>query len=221
MAEHEAEQVFIDFDDDFEFTINSKLDQCVLDDIDTLNTEDAINECPDSVIGAGTAHAQLGPSSAAAATFVVTAFNGETTDSGGACETGDDDGGPPGCEFEGDNPQILLHARNDGLTTTVMTQGELIDSPDSSADYGQRLAVTDAPDVNDGAGSLNLFGTQVTKKYANGKTGSKKKTYNYVAASCGDDGVANGATEWDFKTTWRYDDETTDTDTQKNDCAVK
>lgn len=221
VAEHEAEQVYIDFDDDFVFKINSKLDQCPLDDIATLNTEDAIEECPDAVVGTGTAHAQLGPSPAASATFVVTAFNGETTIEGGECETGDDDGGPPGCEFEGGNPQILLHARNDGLTTTVMTQGELVESPDVTADYGQRLSVTDAPDVNDGAGSLNLFGTQVTKKYTNGKTGKKKKTYQYVAASCGDDGVSNGSTEWDFKTTWAYDDETEDTDTQKNDCAQK
>ena len=89
------------------------------------------------IVGTGTAHAQLGPAPGAAATFVVTAFNGETTTPGGACSVADDDGGPPGCEFEGGNPQILLHARNDGLTTTVMTQGEVIDSPDITDDYGR------------------------------------------------------------------------------------
>jgi hypothetical protein len=215
----EAEQVRIDFDDDIKLTINSKLGQCTEAQLAGDTTAAAIDDCDTALIGSGSAHAMAvsapPPAPAQLTPFTVTVFNGPTSVAGGACDTSTDSGGPHGCEFSAGNPTLLLHARLDALNQTVITPGQIITSP-AGGDFGKRLDVTDAPDVNSDNGSLNMFNAVITRKYTNGKTGDKKKVYQYSSATC--DPID---AEWDFQAEWEYDDQTTDTDTHDHNCLAK
>jgi hypothetical protein len=231
IPDQEAEQVFLDFDDDFKFTTkNAKCDPA---DIATENTQGAYDACKKALVGGGSALARLPgfPTENNDATFTVTTFNGPKTSTGTACPAGGDT-----CEFLGDLPSILLHARLNAPATTVVVQGEIQNTPpglvgvtDASspptsllrADYGKRLAVTNAPDAGGtvpGDGALVLFNSQVGAKYKKGKD-----TFNYVTANCrADTGTAlDGGNEWDSLGTWEYDDGSTDFDTHKVNCIQK
>ncbi len=240
-----AEQVFIDFDNDI--TIDpSKFAQCGGqggNDLDTSSTQQVVENCPkDSIIGSGQAEALV--PGLGRVELTITSLNGPTTVAGGACTPpADGTGGPEGCAYVGGNPQIILHAYNQGIAFITTVGGEIQNSPDSTADYGKRLAVTDAPDTAGDAGALILFNSTVggtviedTSNTTNDKKRKKKgkkiiitKTttitndkvlHPYVSATCGDDGsVALGGKEYDFKGTWVYDDGTTDTDTYKQKCG--
>lgn len=225
-----AEQVFIDFDDDMSLS-TKKVKSCGGDggdDLDTSTTEQAVSVCSKSIVGSGTAQA-LVPAAPPAPPVVpveltVTSINGPQSVAGGACTApADATGGPEGCEFIGGNPTITLHAYNQALSFITTVSGEIQDSPDNSADYGQRLAVTDAPDTAGDAGALILFNSTVGKqtKFTKKKNGRKVTRFaHYIKATCGDDGVASGGKEYDFGGTWVYDDGTTDVDTFKQKCGT-
>ena len=234
-----AERVTIDFDDDINVLAGkaaNKFKTCGGDggnDLNAFTTAQAARDCKNAVVGSGQAVA-LVPAAPPAPPVVpveltVTTINGPETVPGGACNTpGENQGGPEGCEYEGGNPQIILHAYNQALAFITTVGGEIRDSDNASAtlDYGKSLVVNDAPDTAGDAGSLILFnstvGAEITqikvKKNNTKKEVTKVKDYNYVTATCGDDG-ANGGLEYDFQGNWVYDDETTDTDTFKQKCS--
>jgi hypothetical protein len=219
-----AERVYIDYDDSIKLTANSKLAQCSSSDatLGTLTTAQAVASCgAGTVVGSGASKAGLGGS--VFPPFTVTAFNGPTSTSGGACTApADGVGGPVGCEWEGGDATIILFARNDTLSQSVPVRGEI--EPDGSlagpaqqgGDVAYRLAVTDAPDVGGDAGAITYFNALVGKNYTNGKSGKKKKKYSYVQAKCDDPNL-----DLNYGGTWVYDDDTVDTDTWVQDCAVK
>ena len=184
------------------YTTNSKLAQCPLADVATDTTDGAASDpvCSDALIGSGHAFARIPmfPTPNNEAELTVLAFNGETSTAGGG--------------FTGGFPSIILHADNAALPTTPVL-GEIRPSS-SGADYGSQLNVPDAPDVAGDTGALVQFGSQVARKWNNGKTGTKKKSYNLITSNCG-----TGDGDLDFKGTWDYDDATTDTDTYAQDCT--
>jgi hypothetical protein len=221
VAEFEAEEVYIDFDDDIRLQLNpvasgkETLKTCSPATLAGTDTDAAIAACPKALIGAGTAHANLAPApgGAAATAIPVTVFNGPETTAGGPCTdptTNGGVGGPSGCEFQGGNPQVILHTRIASPATTTLTLGEIQDSP-LGGDFGSRLAVTNAPDI--GGGSLNLFGSQLERAWDNGKSGDQLKKFNVASARC--DG------EWNFTTQWVYDDNTSESDAHTAPCAQK
>lgn len=239
-----AERVTIDFDDDVRILSQgaTKFDTCGGqggNDLNSMTTAQAARECRDAVVGSGQAVALVnlgaGP---IPIELTVTTINGPLTDSdpgtagnqpGPPCVApGENVGGPEGCEYVGGQPQIILHAYNQGLAFITTVGGEIRDSTNSSptADYGKALVVNDAPDTAGDAGSLILFNSTVGKeittiKVRNDGTRDEKtivKDYNYVTATCGDDG-ANGGLEYDFRGNWVYDDGTTDSDTFKQKCS--
>lgn len=197
-----AEKVLIDFPAEMTYNANSKLDQCPLATVASSTTDGAAVACADAYVGSGHAFARIPmfPTPNNEAELTVLAFNGETSVAGGG--------------FAGGLPQIILHADNAALPTTPVL-GEVGNSA-AGADYGRTLNVPDAPDVAGDAGALVQFGAQVARGYDNGKTGSKKKKYQLISANC--DGGGDG--DLDFKTTWEYDDASTDTDTYAQDCTV-
>jgi hypothetical protein len=226
-----AERVSILFDNDM--TINTAhFATCGGqggNDLDADTSQQAIESCPsDSLVGSGQAEALIPTgvpaSPVARLELTITTFNGPTTVAGGACTApADHVGGPEGCEYIGGLPQIILHAYNQGLAFITTVGGEVQPvTDDVTADYGQKLVVNDAPDTAGDAGSLILFNstvgrTLVDKVKKHGVT--KTKLYDYVKATCGDDGAAAGGKEYDFKGNWVYDDGTTDTDTFKQKCG--
>ncbi len=160
----------------------------------------------------------------------MTTFNGPVTVPGAACTPpGDGVGGPEGCEYEGGNPQVILHAYEPNVPFITTVGGEVRDSDETVAGgepYGKMLVVNDAPDTAGDAGALVLFGSTVgadvtevkVKKNNTKKEKTKVKEYDYVKATCQDDG-ASGGLEYDFRGEWVYDDGTTDTDTFKQKCG--
>jgi hypothetical protein len=219
-----AERVYLDYDNSLKFTANNNLAKCAATDgtLGTETTAQAVASCgASSVVGSGAAEAGLGGS--VFPPFTVTAFNGPTSVTGGACTApADGAGGPVGCEFVGGKPTIILFARNDILSQSVPVRGEiendgsLAGPAQQGGDVAYRLAVTDAPDVGGDAGAIELFNALVGKNYTNGKSGNKKKKYSYVQGKC-DDGDLN----LNYGATWVYDDASTDTATWVQDCAVK
>jgi hypothetical protein len=219
-----AERVYLDYDNSIKFTANSKLAQCTASDATLAggDTSAAATACgKNSVVGSGAATASLGNNTLPP--FTVTAFNGPTSTAGGACTTpADGAGGPVGCQWEGGDPTIILFARSDLASQSVPVRGEIepngstVGPAQQGGDVAYRLSVTDAPDVAGDVGAITLFNALVGKKYTNGKTGTKKKTYNYIAANCDD---ANK--DLNYGATWVYDDNTTDTATWTQDCIVK
>ena len=234
-----AERVTLDFDDDIKILDGkaaTKFDECGGqggNDLNAFTTAQAARECRDAVVGSGQAVA-LVPAAPPAPPVVpveltITTINGPETVPGGTCTTpGENQGGPEGCEYVGGNPQIILHAYNQTLAFITTVGGEVRDSVNSDADedYGKALIVNDAPDTAGDAGSLILFNSTVGKEITQikvKKDGTKNevtkvKDYNYVTATCGNDG-ANGGLEYDFRGHWVYDDNTTDVDTFKQKCS--
>lgn len=228
-----AERVTIDFDDDL-IIDTKKFKECGGqggNELDTSTSQQVVENChPKSLVGSGQAEALI-PTGVPAQPFAqieltITTVNGPETIAGGPCTPpADNVGGPEGCEYEGGNTQVILHAYNQGLSFITTVGGEIRDSANNTADYGLSLVVNDAPDTAGDAGSLILFNstvgrTLVTKK-VKGKGKNKKvktKLFDYVKATCGDDG-ASGGKEYDFQGNWVYDDGTTDTDTFKQKCG--
>jgi hypothetical protein len=196
-----AEVVEIDFPADMKYTANNKLDKCALADVTPLSTDAAAVECASSLVGSGHAFARIPgtPTPNNELELTVLAFNGQTSVNGGG--------------FTGGNPTIILHADSPTLPTTPVL-GEIRDS-DGGPNYGKELNVPDAPDVAGDVGALVQFGAQVSKGYTNGKSGKKKKKYNLISANCG------GDEDFDFQSTWTYDDDSVDTDTYSQDCTPK
>ncbi len=168
------------------YTTNSKLAQCPLADVATDTTDGAASDpvCSDALIGSGHAFARIPgfPTPNNEAELTVLAFNGETSTAGGG--------------FTGGFPTIILHADNAALPTTPVL-GEIRPSS-SGADYGSQLNVPDAPDVAGDAGALVQFGSQVARKWNNGKTGNKKKKYNLITVEL----RVAGDGDLDFQGTW-------------------
>jgi hypothetical protein len=220
------ERVYLDYDNSLKFTANNSLPKCTSSDatLGSQTTAQAVAGCgTGSVVGSGAAKARVAPGVDLG--FTVTAFNGPTSTTGGACTApADGVGGPVGCEWIGGDPTIILFARLDTPAQSVPVRGEIehggpgnISGPaQQGGDVDYRLAVTDAPDVGGDAGALILFNALVGKNYNNGKSGNKKKKYSYVQGKCDDlDGNLN------YGGTWVYDDASTDTGTWTQDCAVK
>jgi hypothetical protein len=219
-----AERVYIDYDDSIKLLANNSLAKCASSDATFAGqtTAQAVATCtPATVVGSGASRASVGNTTLPP--FTVTAFNGPTSTPGGTCTTpANGVGGPVGCEWVGGLPTIILFARNDTLNQSVPVRGEI--EPDGSAagpaqqggDVAYRLAVTDAPDVAGDAGAITYFNALVGKNYTNGKSGKKKKKYSYVQAKCDDPDL-----NLNYGGTWVYDDNTTDTDSWVQDCAVK
>jgi hypothetical protein len=200
----------IDYDQNIVFTVNSKLPQCPAASVDNEDTDTAVNNCKTSLVGSGTAYARIPgvPTTNNEVELTVSVFNGPTSNGTGGLDTG--------------NPEVLLSADNASLPTTLVT-GEVRPSP-SGADYGVQLHVPQVPLIASGAGALVLFDAQVQKSYTNGKTGNKKKTYNYVTATCDDDdtpGLGQDSDDWDMKATWTFEDASTESDTYAQDCTQK
>ena len=233
-----AERVTLDFDDDLRILDgnSSKFDTCGGqggNDLNANTTAQAARDCRDAVVGSGQAVA-LVPAAPPAPPVVpveltITTINGPETVPGGACTApGENTGGPEGCEYQGGNPQIILHAYNQALAFITTVGGEVRNSVNGTPtlDYGKSLVVNDAPDTAGDQGSLILFNSTVGKEITTikvKKDGTKNektvvKDYNYVTATCGDDG-ANGGLEYDFQGNWVYDDGTDDVDTFKQKCS--
>jgi hypothetical protein len=234
-----AERVTIDFDDDIQILEGkaaNKFDTCGGqggNDLNAFTTAQAARECSDAVVGSGQAVA-LVPAAPPAPPVVpveltITTINGPETVPGGACTApAENQGGPEGCEYQGGNPQVILHAYNQALAFITTVGGEVRNSTNGTPtlDYGKSLVVNDAPDTAGDAGSLILFnstvGAEITEiKVKNNNTKkevTKVKDYNYTTATCGNDN-ANGGLEYDFQGNWVYDDGTTDTDTFKQKCS--
>lgn len=226
-----AEKVYLDFDKNIKFDTRQapKCSQAAKTAITPsgTSTQAAITACgKGSIVGSGTAHALIPtgvpPAPAIDVKLTITAFNGPTTQPGGACNGPSPGvGGPDGCEFLGGNPQILLHAYNEALSYSSVTSGEIQNSPlGGEFAGGKRLAVTDAPDVAGDAGSITLFNSTVgkttTKRKVIRKKGKRKvkiQRFHYVSARC------NGDKEWNFRGEWVYDDASTDTDTYEQKCG--
>jgi hypothetical protein len=269
-----AERVTLDFDNDLKIMdgVQDKFATCGGqggNNLNTFTTAQAGRECEDAIVGSGQAVALVPTGAPPPAPPVipveltVTTINGPLTDGdlvtagnqpGAPCVApGENTGGPEGCDYLGDKPQLILHAYNQGLAFITTVGGEIQDSTHSSAtlDYGKALVVNDAPDTAGDAGSLILFNstvgavesepttdtdegpreltdkkkkkkgnkTIITKEYTQVNTVTNgSNDFNYVTATCGDDG-ANGGLEYDFQGNWVYDDGTTDTDTFKQKCS--
>jgi len=236
-----AERVEVHFDDDMVFNGSpSKFKTCGGQggqDLDGTTTSQAVAECKKAVVGAGAAEA-LVPTGVPAQPvaqleLTITTINGPITVPGGTCTTpGDGVGGPEGCEYEGGNPQIILHAYEPNIPFTTTVGGEVRDSNETTAggeEYGKVLIVNDAPDTAGDAGSLILFGSTVgadvtevkVKKNNTKKEKTTVKEFDYIKATCEDDGpgLADGGLEWDFRGEWIYDDGTADADTFRQKCA--
>ena len=205
----------VEFPAELVYTSNSKLPQCTEAAISAATTDGAMAACPTSVIGGGNALARIPgfPTANNESELTVTAFNGPPSSAG---DNASDQVTNTG--FVGGFPTIILHADNTALPTTVVS-GE-VGNATSGPDYGRRLYVPDAPDVArvgaDDFGALVLFNASVSRKWTNGKSGDKKKTYQLTKATCGGpDG------DWDFKRTVVYDDDSTETDTNTQDCGTK
>jgi hypothetical protein len=198
-----AEVVEIDFPAEGKYTANKFLDKCDMADVAPLATDAAAVECSSSLIGSGHAFARIPgtPTPNNELELTVLAFNGQTSTAGGG--------------FTGGFPTVILHADSPTLPTTPVL-GEIRDS-NGGADYGQELNVPDAPDVAGDVGALVQFGAQVAKGYTNGKKGDKKKKFNLITGNC-DEG---GDGDFDFQSTWTYDDDSVDTDTYSQDCTAK
>jgi hypothetical protein len=191
-----AEEVRIDFDKDINITTNAKLPECAQASI-TGGTEAATLACATALLGTGNATARIPglPTENQQTELTVVAFNGANDDA---------------------TPVILLHADNAALPTNVVV-GDVIPSP-NGAEYGKQLEVQDVPDVLSDTGSLVFFNSQIQRKWTNGKTGDRKRTYNYITARCTDD--------WDFRANWIYETpapvtQSQDTDTYAHDCTPK
>lgn len=235
-----AERVTIDFDDDIEILTGASANRFEAcggqggNDLDTSTTAQAVATCYDSVVGSGQAVALVptgGTPPVAPIELTITTINGPDTVPGGMCTPpADGVGGPEGCEYEGGNPQIILHAYNQALAFITTVGGEIRDSDNGTAtlDYGKSLVVNDAPDTaGPDLGALILFNSTVGAVLSENViigTGDRKrkikKLFPYVRATCEDDG-ANGGLEYDFQGNWIYDDGTTDTDTFKQKCGNK
>lgn len=206
------EIVRIDFPAEMTYTANSKLAKCdpTDDEIETGDTDTAIEHCSDALIGAGHAIARFAafPQENSETELTVTTFNGQTSVAGEQ-----DSSDIAGVDAWGaGNPTIILHAYGIVAGTTV-TLGEIRTSPAAGADFGKQLNVTDAPDVASDTGALVFFNSQVARSYTNGKTGDKKKKYDLIKATCND---SSGDGDWDFKGSWTYDDASVDTDSNTN-----
>jgi hypothetical protein len=234
-----AEQVFLDFDDDLSILPGASAAeyatrQCTAADFtapatfDTSNTAQVLDVCGDAAVGSGQAEALIptggGPLKLE---LTVTALNGATTTAGPDCQTpsGPGTGGPDGCDFVGGNPQIVLHAFAPAISFITTVEGEIQNSPTGlGADYGKRLAVTNAPDTAGDAGALILFNSTVGRNVLerverpNGQVITKQ--FPYARAICGDDGASAGSLEYDFRGEWVYDDNTVDTDTNTQKCGT-
>lgn len=222
-----AEQVYIDFDKDI-VLFPEKYPTCNLNDaaLSAANTSSVINQCGDAAIGSGAANALVPTGFPAPAPpsaqleFTITALNGPTTTAGPVCQgPGDGVGGPPGCEFDGGNPSIILHAFTPSPATSIPVRGEIANSPAGPA-FGKRLSVTDAPDTAGDAGSLILFNstvgrTEVIKTRVGQRPNVRVKTKvnTYTGATCSDG-------TYDFAARWVYDDNTEDTDTFVQRCGT-
>lgn len=221
-----AEQVFLDFDDDIKFNTRG-VPSCGGaggNDLDDATTDQAVDVCKNSLVGSGQALA-LVPAAPPAPPVVpveltVTSINGQTSVPGPPCVApADNQGGPEGCDYIGGNPTIVLHAYNQGLAFITTVAGEIQDSPNLSEDYGNRLAVTDAPDTAGDQGALILFGSTVGKKSVKQRKNRRNRVFQYVTARCEDDSALAGNKEYDFAGRWVYDDGTVDTDTNKQKCG--
>lgn len=213
-----AENVVINFDNSIKFTANNNLAKCTGAGADpttgafaATTTQGAVDACGSNTsIGSGLARARFSgfPFTDNEADFTVTAFNGPTSVAGQQT-------GPQSVSgFTGANPTIILHARSHSLGATSVAWGEIKDSTEGG-DFGKALSVPNAPDVAGDLGAITLFNSVIQKSYTNGKSGNKKKKYSYVSAKCNDiDKI------WSYKTTWIYDDASTDTDTYEQDCAT-
>ena len=165
-----AERVTIDFDDDIRIMdgVEDKFATCGGqggNDLNTMTSTQVARECRDAIIGSGQAVALVNLGSGPIPLeLTVTTINGPETVPGGPCTApGDGVGGPEGCEYDGGNPQIILHAYNQALAFITTVGGEIRDSDNASAtlDYGKSLVVNDAPDTAGDAGSLILFNSTV------------------------------------------------------------
>ncbi len=204
------EVVKVDFPNDVTYTVNNKLGVCDPDDAEVSgDTATAVGHCDDALIGGGNARARIPglPTPNNETELTVSAFNGPESVAGDQDSTDQPTGG-----FTGGNPTLLLHADNAALPTTLVL-GELRPSTDG-ADYSIELFVPDSPDVAGDLGALTQFNAQVARKWDNGKSGKKKKTYNLITSTC-------DAGDFDFKGEWEYDDGTTDTNTISQDCVQK
>jgi len=239
IPDNAAERVLVEFDNDIQVLPGAsagKFPTCGGQggsDIDNTSTAQAVAECKDAIVGSGAAEALVptppgAPVPSVLLELTVTTINGPTTVNGGPCTppTGAGTGGPEGCEYQGGNPQIILHAYEPNVPFTTTVGGELRPSTDVSADYGTSLVVNDAPDTAGDAGSLILFGSTVgrtlVEKSTIGPPNNRRritKLFDYVKATCQDDGPTGGGLEYDFKATFTYDDNTTDTDTFKQKCG--
>jgi hypothetical protein len=244
-----AERVQVHFDNDIHILDGkaaNKFDTCGGqggNDLDNTSTEQAAAECKDAIIGSGQAEAivptQLAPPAPPTAQLelTITTINGPTTVPGGPCTApADGVGGPEGCEYQGGNPQIILHAYEPVNNVTSTVGGEVRASDEVTATgepYGSMLVVNDAPDTASDFGSLILFNSTVGKQITQLKVkndGTKKevtklKKYDYVTATCEEDAAVVGpppvaaTKEYDFRGEWVYDDGTTDVDTYKQKCG--
>ena len=238
-----AERVEVHFDNDMTLLPGAsadKFDTCGGQggaDLDGTTTSQAAAECKDAIVGSGAAEAivptglPLPAPPTAQLELTITTINGPETIAGPPCVApGDGVGGPEGCEYVGGNPQIILHAYEPNIPFTTTVGGEIRNSNEVAGGgeaYGKVLIVNDAPDTAGDAGSLILFNstvgrTLVEKVIKNEGTKKEKKVtklYDYVKATCNDDGPTGGGLEYDFRGEWVYDDGTTDADTFRQKCA--
>ncbi len=163
-----AEQVFLDFDNDMEIlpagasATEWATRQCTAADFtvgsfDSSSTAQVADACGDAIVGSGQAEALLTlppPHRPDQGRDDGDSDQRTLTTEGGPCVApAPGQGGPDGCEYEGGNPQIILHAYNQGLSFIETVEGEIQDSPAGlGADYGSRLAVNNAPDTAGDAG---------------------------------------------------------------------
>ncbi len=147
----------IDFDKNIKFTTKG-LKRCDPNDpaIQSGTTQQAIEACPESIIGSGNAQVRCIPP-LPDVPAVVTAFAAT----------------PP------DSARIILHSRADALDNTTPLVGELQDSPKPG--FGDRLHVP-VPQLAAGICTLTDFTTTV-EKTIKGK-GAKKKKKHLVSARC-------------------------------------
>lgn len=134
-------------------------------------TEQAIAACPaKSVIGSGTATADLGGGPQQVTDITVTVFNG------------------PG------KNHIHLHAYAPSLgsANTQVVNGAIIKAP-SGGKYGQALSVTDAPDLGGDAFMLTSFSADISKSSKVVSANCKAKEFLWHNVVTYDDGTKDTA----------------------------
>ena len=176
-----AEEVYIDYDNDGKINL-TLVPKCTAD-LAPLTTDQAVAACPNSVISvAGSAAARIpgfpAPNNEVS-DFTVTVFRGATH------------GGVAG------NNIIWLKAYSPTLGTgggaAPVVEGKIVPSP-LGGDFGQRLAVDDAPDVAGDNGALVAFAATIKERGVfQARCKDRNRKFNVRARFVYDDGSVDNA----------------------------